>query len=77
MHHYVSTAKPLGQCLRRKSTTWAEAWLRLSNQSSECEGQGEALSEALKAKEAWVESARKHYKPIPEPHYRPVIYQVA
>jgi predicted RNase H-like HicB family nuclease len=37
----------------------------------------EALSEALKAKEAWMESARKHRKPIPEPHYRAVIYQVA
>ena len=37
----------------------------------------EALSEALRAKEAWMESARKHRKTIPEPHYRPVIYQVA
>ena len=37
----------------------------------------EALSEALKAKEAWIEAAHKHGKAIPEPHYRPVIYQVA
>jgi predicted RNase H-like HicB family nuclease len=37
----------------------------------------EALSEVLKAKDAWLESARANGKPIPEPHYRPVIYQVA
>ena len=37
----------------------------------------EALSEALKAKNAWIESARNNGKPIPEPHYRPVIYQIA
>jgi len=37
----------------------------------------EALSEALEAKKAWLESARNNGKPIPEPHYRPVIYQVA
>ncbi len=36
----------------------------------------EALLEVLKAKEAWIESAHKNGKPIPEPHYRPVIYQV-
>jgi len=38
---------------------------------------GDALSEALKAKNAWIESAHNNGKPIPEPHYRPVIYQVA
>jgi len=37
----------------------------------------EALSEVLKAKDAWLEAARVNGKPIPEPHYRPVIYQVA
>lgn len=37
----------------------------------------EALSEALKAKNAWIESARDNEKPIPEPRYRPLIYQVA
>jgi len=36
----------------------------------------EALSEALKAKEAWIESAHKSGKPVPDPHYQPVIYQV-
>jgi predicted RNase H-like HicB family nuclease len=37
----------------------------------------EALAEVLKAKNAWLESARANFKPIPQPHYRPVIYQVA
>lgn len=37
----------------------------------------EAVREVLKAKEAWLESARAHGKPIPLPYYRPVIYQVA
>jgi predicted RNase H-like HicB family nuclease len=37
----------------------------------------EALSEVLIAKKAWLASARAHRKPIPKPHYRPVIYQVA
>ncbi len=37
----------------------------------------EALREVLKAKEAWLEGARAHNKPIPEPRYRPLIYKVA
>jgi predicted RNase H-like HicB family nuclease len=36
---------------------------------------GEALQEVLKAKQAWLEAARASGKPIPEPRYRPVIYQ--
>ena len=36
-----------------------------------------ALREVLKAKEAWLESARENKKPIPRPLYRPIIYQVA
>jgi len=35
-----------------------------------------ALREVLIAKEAWLETARKHCKPIPKPHYRPAIYAV-
>ncbi len=35
----------------------------------------EALCEVLKAKEAWLSAAREHHKPIPEPRYRPLIYQ--
>ena len=37
----------------------------------------EALQEVLKAKEAWIDAARVNGKPIPAPHYRPAIYQVA
>lgn len=36
----------------------------------------EALAEVEKAKVAWLETARETGKPIPEPRYRPVIYQV-
>ena len=35
----------------------------------------EALQEVLKAKQAWLEAARASGKTIPEPRYRPVIYQ--
>ncbi len=35
-----------------------------------------ALSEVLKAKEAWLKSARADGRTIPEPRYRPAIYQV-
>ena len=41
------------------------------------ESPAEALAEVLKARDAWLESARVNDKPIPEPHYKPVIYQVA
>lgn len=37
----------------------------------------EALQEVIKAKKLWIESARANGKPIPIPHYRPVIYQIA
>jgi predicted RNase H-like HicB family nuclease len=35
----------------------------------------QALAEVLKAKSAWIESARSEGKPIPPPAFRPVIYQ--
>ena len=35
----------------------------------------EALSEVLIAKAGWLEVAREHDKKIPEPRYRPAIYQ--
>jgi predicted RNase H-like HicB family nuclease len=35
----------------------------------------EALREVLQAKKAWLEAARTSGKPIPEPRYRPIIYQ--
>ena len=36
-----------------------------------------ALAELEQAKEAWLQAAREAGKPIPEPRYRPVIYQTA
>lgn len=36
----------------------------------------EALREVLKAKEAWLQTARSKGKFIPSSRYRPVIYQV-
>jgi predicted RNase H-like HicB family nuclease len=36
----------------------------------------EALHEVLEAKKAWIESAVSMGKPVPEPRYRPLIYQV-
>jgi len=35
----------------------------------------EALHEVLKAKKAWIESAVSLGKPVPEPQYRPLMYQ--
>lgn len=37
----------------------------------------EALAEVETAKQVWLETARAEGKPIPEPTYRPVIYQLA
>ena len=37
----------------------------------------EALREVLIAKAAWLETARAEGKPIPEPRYKPIIYQSA
>ena len=37
----------------------------------------DAVREVRIAKEAWLEAAREAGRPIPEPRYRPVIYQVA
>ncbi len=37
----------------------------------------EALREVLVAKALWLEAAQHSHKPIPEPRYRPAIYQVS
>jgi predicted RNase H-like HicB family nuclease len=37
----------------------------------------QALAEVELAKQAWLEAAKSEGKPIPEPKYRPVIYQLA
>lgn len=39
------------------------------------ESPAEALRELQKAKKAWLEAAREADKPVPEPRYRPAIYQ--
>ncbi|MCZ6633263.1 MAG: type II toxin-antitoxin system HicB family antitoxin [bacterium] len=35
----------------------------------------EALREVLRAKGTWLKAARENGKPVPEPRYRPLIYQ--
>lgn len=35
----------------------------------------EALHEVLLAKEAWLETAKEQFGKLPEPTYRPAIYQ--
>ncbi len=35
----------------------------------------DALREVLVAKALWLEAAQRNGKPIPEPRYRPAIYQ--
>jgi len=37
----------------------------------------QALAEVEVAKVAWLEAARSEGKPIPEPRYRPAIYQAS
>lgn len=37
----------------------------------------EALAEVEKAKDAWLEAAKKEGKPIPRPRYEPAIYKLA
>ena len=36
----------------------------------------EAVHEVLLAKQAWIDSAREHGDPVPDPRYRPAIYAV-
>ncbi len=36
----------------------------------------EALAEVERAKRAWISAARQAGKAVPEPRYRPVIYQL-
>ncbi len=37
----------------------------------------EALRQVRIAKDVWLETARAEKKPVPEPRYRPAIYQAA
>jgi predicted RNase H-like HicB family nuclease len=47
----------------------------LKNCSAFGETPEEALREVLEAKKAWLEAAEASGKPIPEPRFRPFIYQ--
>jgi predicted RNase H-like HicB family nuclease len=55
-----------------------QAWVADIPDLAHCSAFGdtpqEALHEVLQAKEAWLETARAHDDPIPEPRYRPAIY---
>ncbi|MEW5798663.1 MAG: type II toxin-antitoxin system HicB family antitoxin [Bacteroidota bacterium] len=37
----------------------------------------DALREVLIAKRAWLQSAKKHKKHIPQPKYKPLSYQIS
>jgi predicted RNase H-like HicB family nuclease len=37
----------------------------------------DALAQVLIAKKAWVETAKAEGKPVPDPKYRPIIYQLS
>jgi predicted RNase H-like HicB family nuclease len=41
------------------------------------ESPAEALAEVETAKVAWLDAARTEGKPIPQPRYRPAIYQAS
>ena len=41
------------------------------------ESPAEALAEVQRVKEAWLAAAKAAGKPVPEPRYRPAIYQLA
>jgi hypothetical protein len=67
-----------GQSLsRRNQKALPNSWyMKLIHCSAFGETPRKALSELLKAKDAWLESARANRKPIPKPHYSPIIYQI-
>ena len=57
-----------------------QAWVADIPDLTHCSAFGatpqEAVAEVLEAKRAWLESAREHNDPVPEPRYRPAIYAV-
>ena len=48
----------------------------LKNCSAFGETRNEALQQVLIAQKLWIEEAKNSNLPIPEPQYRPMIYQV-
>ncbi len=57
-----------------------QAWVADIPDLSHCSAFGdtphEALDEVLQAKQAWLDSARAHGDPVPQPRYRPAIYSI-
>ena len=49
----------------------------LKNCSAFGDTPNEALKEVLNAKKIWLETAKANNKKIPQPEFKPVIYQVA
>jgi predicted RNase H-like HicB family nuclease len=65
------------------NTFWSredEAWIAhvpdLDGCSAHGDTPGEAMQEVQIAIKLWLESAKAHGDPIPEPRYRPAIYAV-
>jgi len=58
-----------------------EGWIADIPDLSMCSAFGDTAAEALAelelAKSAWIEAAVRNGRPIPEPRYRPLIYQAA
>ncbi len=63
---------------------WSEedgSWVADVPDLKHCSALGDTPEDAVReiriAKEAWLEAAREAGRPVPEPRYRPVIYQTA
>lgn len=56
-----------------------DCWIADVPDLKSCSAHGPTPEDALRelqiAKQLWLEVAREHGDPIPEPRYRPVIYQ--
>jgi predicted RNase H-like HicB family nuclease len=80
----VAQFYPISICLRKSYIFYSEedgGYIADIPDLEACAAFGEtpakALAEVEIAKIAWLEAARAEGKPIPLPHYRPVIYQLA
>jgi predicted RNase H-like HicB family nuclease len=61
----------------KKTRVTSLTFLNLRYCSAFGDTEEEALHEVLNVKQAWLEVAKAEGKPVPEPRYRPAIYQVA
>ncbi len=60
----------------KEDQTWVADIPDLSHCSAFGDTPQEALDEVLQAKQAWLDSARAHGDPVPQPRYRPAIYSI-